>query len=363
MLAEPTVLVVGAGAGEALGMPVGSDLIRVIAQKLDISFADYGETPSGDPELREFLRRLSNEDDSLSAWVSASKAVASGVRYAKSIDEFLHIHEDDERLKVCAKLAIAQTILERERRSGLFIENAVQREWRDEDAVIRSWLAALVRLLGEGELTSSSRADFFKNLTIINFNYDRCIEHFLYNALQDLFRIGDTEAAVLMQTLPVYHPYGLVGALDWQGGKRTIPFGADRRDLLSLSREILTFHEQIEEGESLSAMREAMAAARRIVFLGFHFHEQNMRLLQTGPREDKDPADIYATFIHRSQADAEVVRDRLFGVLGPRGGMRITKLEHTSNCERLLPDYQSALSAPRSNRQHPWHVAYGPDNY
>jgi hypothetical protein len=84
-----------------------------------------------------------------------------------------------------------------------------------------------------------------------------------------------------------------------------------------LSDKIITFHEQIEDASGeLPSMREALTQARRVVFLVFHFHEPNVRLLETGEAEEKDPIDVYATFKGRSQADAEVVGKRLEWHLG-----------------------------------------------
>lgn len=195
MLAEPTVFVTGtgAGAGHDLGMPVGSTLS----------------------------------------------------------DIFLHTHRDDERVRLCSKLAIAQTIIEHERGCALFTKNEVDRAWRDERAAMSSWLVDLVYVLQEAIVASENKSDVFKNLVIINFNYDRCVEHFLYHALRDAFQLSAVDAAELMKGLRIFHPYGVVGHLPWQGG-RIVEFGADYHDLLGLSEGILTFNEQIEDDESLS---------------------------------------------------------------------------------------------------------------
>jgi hypothetical protein len=133
---------------------------------------------------------------------------------------------------------------------------------------------------------------------------------------------------------------------------------------LGLSDKIITFHEQIEDASGeLPRMREALTQARRVMFLGFHFHEPNVRLLETGETEDKDPIDVYATFKSRSQADAEVVGDRLRKAFRGRGGVRILKLEIGSDCERLLRDYHSVLQAPRTEGLGPqWKIYTGPDN-
>jgi hypothetical protein len=41
--------------------------------------------------------------------------------------------------------------------------------------------------------------DIFKHLTIVNFNYDRCIEHFLFHAIQAWSLKGEREIAELMK--------------------------------------------------------------------------------------------------------------------------------------------------------------------
>jgi hypothetical protein len=368
MLAEPTVFVVGAGAGSRIGMPLGWQLSDRIAQKLDITTNDYSSDPSaltGDAEIAQILRRLAAEqEESSTSWFPAARAVSKGIHYTKSVDAFLNTHRDDERVKRCAKLAIVQSILAHEKSCALVVQNEVDREWLSATRVFESWLVDFLDVLQAGVIASENPYDVFKNLTIINFNYDRCIEQFLFFALRDLFCIDSSEAAELMRTLRIYHPYGVVGSLEWQPGNPSIRFGASYSDLLGLSDKIITFHEQIEDASSeLLIMREAITQARRIVFLGFHFHDPNVRLLEPVETEDKDPIDVYATFKSRSQADAEVVGNRLRKAFRGRGGVRILKLETGSDCESLLRDYHSVLQAPRTEGQGPeWQIYTGPDN-
>jgi hypothetical protein len=99
-------------------------------------------------------------------------------------------------------------------RSVLVVQNEVDREWLDANSVLESWLVEFFDVLQAEVIASENRKDVFKNLTIINFNYDRRIEQFLLYALRDLFRIDSREAAELMRTLRIYHPYGVVGSLD-----------------------------------------------------------------------------------------------------------------------------------------------------
>lgn len=51
---------------------------------------------------------------------------------------------------------------------------------------------------------------------------------------------------------------------------------------LELSKNIKTFHEQTTSPEALYSMRQAIAEAELIAFLGFAYHDINMKLLYTG---------------------------------------------------------------------------------
>ncbi len=57
----------------------------------------------------------------------------------------------------------------------------------------------------------------FKSISLIIFNYDRCVEYFLYFALQDCCRITSEESAQLVNEISIYHSYGDVGELYWIG--------------------------------------------------------------------------------------------------------------------------------------------------
>jgi hypothetical protein len=104
--------------------------------------------------------------------------VASGIVYSRSIDSYLHGHKDNKPLQVCGKLAIAQTILEYEKKSALAVQKGHQ--FRGAGKVNGSWLNAFMFALQERIVVNENLGDIFKHLTIVNFNYDRCMEHFSY---------------------------------------------------------------------------------------------------------------------------------------------------------------------------------------
>ena len=122
MFSIPTVFIIGAGAGKEVGMPVGSELSAEIAKKLDIKHKDGGrELMSGDYEISVALRRITKaKGENYNDWRAAGTMVAAGIRYTRSIDAYLNSHKDNEKIKVCGKLAIAQTILAYERSCALY---------------------------------------------------------------------------------------------------------------------------------------------------------------------------------------------------------------------------------------------------
>ncbi len=343
MLPRKTLFVIGAGAGADIGMPLGDALSAEIARKTDIQF-ELGERGqiSGDPSLMNTLRQIAKDrGENVNVLRAAGCLIKEGVSYSRSIDSFLNTHKDNENLKLCAKLALVQTILEHEKNSSLYVdETKSSRQFRGDLQVRRSWFSDFMYLLQEGVVASENREDVFKNLTIINFNYDRCIEQFLFHALLSTFLINAEIAKQLMGTLKIFHPYGVVGHFPWSQGKRQVGFGVtDYGDIAGLSQEIRTFNERIEEGGDLKSMREEVAAANRIVFLGFHFHPQNMELLKAAAPARGGIVDSYATAKDRSEADKTLLDNKIRTMLQDRGGSWNVHVERDCDCKKLFKDY------------------------
>jgi hypothetical protein len=81
--------------------------------------------------------------------------------------------------------------------------------------------------------------------------------------------------------------------------------------LVDVSTKIRTFSESVDptSGE-ISALRAALQASPRIVYLGFAFHEMNMNLLYP-PNESANVSGsrrIYATALEVSESDVGVIR-------------------------------------------------------
>ena len=91
--------------------------------------------------------------------------------------------------------------------------------------------------------------DVFHGLTLISFNYDRCLEHFLFNALQRLYDVDAKKAADICNNAQIFHPYGAVGALPYQNKNNSVCFGGDQtgNTYVALASQIRTYTEEIYE--------------------------------------------------------------------------------------------------------------------
>jgi hypothetical protein len=122
MLKEPTVFVIGAGAGVDIGMPTGAKLIEELMSKLNFNF-HYGELRHGNAQIADGLRIAAGRKNiQMNDMVRAGRAIVQGVSYARSIDSYIHTHRHDEAIKVCGKIGIVQTIVAYERSSDLFVD-------------------------------------------------------------------------------------------------------------------------------------------------------------------------------------------------------------------------------------------------
>ena len=288
-MAKKIVFVVGAGASTEANLPDGKKLIseipkllgarkdddRIIEDRMDVSIKNalkkYSEVKNKISTLSLFMKEIGNLTDAL--------------KYAISIDNLIDTHQDNSKLVLCGKLAIIQAILKAEKGSHLYVDqtiiNPINPCFNKPLALDKTWYIPFLKLITEG-CTKAEIKERFKCITLIIFNYDRCIEHFLYHALQKYYIISGAEAAELITYLNIYHPYGTVGTLPWSHGKHSINFGADIHEnkLMELVREIKTFTEETGQNSSdILGIRNHMYTASEVVFLGFAFHKQNMQLI------------------------------------------------------------------------------------
>jgi hypothetical protein len=199
---------------------------------------------------------------------------------AISIDNFLHTHSQDETAIILGKLAITASILDAERSSDIFCQPHERVDFlelqQSLDAAKRepSWHNAFFRMLTEN-VKLDALDEIFQNISIITFNYDRCIEHYLAFAFAQYMRMDIATARELCSKLEITHPYGQVGDLN-----RTV-FGADPTTdyLAQISSGIRTFTEQVHEQETVARMHQRLIEAEIVVALGFSYGDMNLELM------------------------------------------------------------------------------------
>ena len=181
--------------------------------------------------------------------------------------------------------------------------------FRDEFKLHQTWFASLSRGLNDG-IRRDEVTRLFEKVSFIVFNYDRCVEHFLQNTIRKHYGLSDAEVQSVLQTLIILHPYGTIAALPWQDGQG-LPFGfpTNRPNLLMMVRQIKTFTERIDDSANLAAIKKEFAEATTLVFLGFSYHELNMRILDPG--RECATRNVFGTAFGVSEHDVEDIKNEI----------------------------------------------------
>jgi hypothetical protein len=232
---------------------------------------------------------------------------------AVSIDTFLEVHEGDHEIEFCGKLGIAYSILKAERSSYLRAGGADDHAppLFASEAVLKSWISVFVRMVQVG-ISKRNIERALENVTFVIFNYDRCVEHYLFHWFQLFYRVDAARAAEILSAARFFHPYGVAGKLPWQNyAGSPVPFGAElgSSSLLSVSAGIRTYSEQVADQTTQEAIHASIVNTDRLVFLGFGFGEQNMKFL-TLPRQAKIRR-VFGTAYNVSKSNQEEFEMRI----------------------------------------------------
>ncbi|WP_296203141.1 SIR2 family protein [uncultured Hyphomicrobium sp.] len=316
MFLDKTVIVVGAGASFEAGLPLGQELRGLIAKLTNFLF-QYGSFKGGDYDFWQQLIRSPQFSGDANRAATACAKIARGISYVSSIDSFLEVHRGDADIQHCAKAAIAKLVLDGERRSKLFIRTNNIYNSLDPAALRDTWYLELAHAVFEG-VDASNASSAFAPFTVVSFNYDRCLEWFLFNALQGLYSLDKQDAAAALSNLRVLHPYGDVGETSWLGRAGNV-FGEENSGSISRAHgRILTFTEKAVAPEVIDRVRDAISQASTVVFLGFSFHPQNMELLAPeGTIVKKQTRRVFGTSLGMSEQDRATVQNELTRRLKP----------------------------------------------
>ncbi len=329
-----TVFVIGSGASNEARLPTGFELKSKISQLLDIRFEHGMRLESGDYLIVGALRLLIQQPDGrngdINPYLSESWHIRDALPQAISIDNFIDAHRDNDKIAICGKLAIVRSILEAEKTSLLYFERSQRDSTLNFGSLGKTWYIPFFQLLTEN-CGKNDLIERFKSITLIIFNYDRCIEHFLYFALQNYYKISGEEAAELVKTINIYHPYGEVGSLPWIDRNEAMEFGAvpNSKQLLDLSHKIKTFTEGIDpESSDILEIRRHTASANKLVFMGFAFHKLNMQLISPDKLKNLERLNVkcFATTYGISDSDKEVIDEQISGLYGKKIIVRMANL-------------------------------------
>ena len=354
MFEKRTVVIVGAGASAECDLPTGKKLKWEIAQLLDIKFPDGCRQSTGDRAICLALRMLASQTNphapDINPYLHEAWHIHDAMPQALSIDNFIDAHQGNEKLELCGKLAIVRAILDAEKKSRLYFNQLESQQAPDFSSVEDTWFAAFFRLL-----TENCRVEHIEErlstLSLVVFNYDRCIEHFIYHSLKNYYRIPSEQAAQFMSRLVIFHPYGTVGALPWQGQPVSIEFGADPKpeQLVTLSGQIQTFTEGTDPLKShVGEIRTKLLQARIVLFLGFAYHRQNLEFLRPDKQEHEHKYFVkyFGTAQGISDSDCAQIVDELSALAGAQSGKIVLRNDLT--CSKLFAEYWRSLSLSRT---------------
>lgn len=336
-----TIYVIGAGASSEAQLPTGNLLKKEISEILNIKFNSFGrEMRSGDYIVFDALRKYAKDTGGdINSYLHRCWEISAGLSTAISIDNYLDNRRGNDEIALCGKLGIVRAILKSERNSLLYDKpSSMQMNFSH---VENTWYESFFQLLTE----NCNKKDLeirFKKITLIVFNYDRCVERYIYFALMNTYSIKPEEASELMGFITIYHPYGKISG---SSQDQDIEFGGEPspNQLLSLAASIKTFTESTDPRQSdIQELRFKMSQTERLVFLGFAFHKNNVELIKPlSTQESKDVrVECFATGYKVSSSDCKVITKHLTDIFDRDINVNI----YDGKCSSLFDEYRRSLS-------------------
>lgn len=343
-----TVFVIGAGASKEAGLPTGDDLKKKIAHLLDIRFDMFGHRQeSGDTTIKDALQLIVQHDHmhpgKINTYLHEAWHIRDALPQALSIDNFIDSQSGNEKLSICGKLAIIRSILEAEKDSKLYCIKDERNKY-DFTNLEKTWYECFFQILCEN-CSIKSLEKRLSEIALIIFNYDRCVEHFIYHALQNYYKISETQATELVRKIKIYHPYGISGSLPWLNTSQTsMDYGGEPnpQELIDLSQKIKTFTEGTDPNSSdIDEIKNHMIRADKIIFIGFAFHKLNMQLLRPRSFPSDKNIRIFASAFGISESDINTIKDQIYESYLP------TKVDVNivnKNCYNMFKEYWKSIS-------------------
>lgn len=287
MFRSNTTFVIGAGASAEFNLPVGAQLAENIRKNATLR-NEGSLTYLVDANLRYAIQRswpeLNRNDVSV-----AMRRIWEAIDTSVSIDAFIHRNSRDENVVLMGKALIAWNIAQAEAQSLMRpITWNGKHEAMDRTLISNTWIGKFMRILFDGV---SNPEDIVRQVNIICFNYDRCIEYYLRETISVAYKITKAAAWDIVNRMTIIHPYGSIGGIpldDMDNTANFLPFAMkvdDRFPLRAVAERIITYTEQLHDRDLIAGIHSAVMDAQNLVFLGFGFNNQNMDLLRVRTNE------------------------------------------------------------------------------
>ena len=255
MITRPTVLILGAGASKAFGLPLGVELRNYIIEGLTPK--DRGAAPG---ELAKILQTLEFDDTLIKGFRKEFND-----SNLDSIDDFLRQKREYGHV---ARVSIAWCISKHENAQRLDSNHSGK------------WYHFLWQRLAQANRL------FDNSLCILTYNYDRAFEEFLFRSYQNSSPSTHTgqDIANEVMALPIIHLHGSLGPLPWQNADINFPFGHQPSGVLEYKvmadNYVRLAHDRPSDlATSVVDAKLYLERAATIGFLGFAYHETHLPLL------------------------------------------------------------------------------------
>jgi hypothetical protein len=341
-----TVFVLGAGASAEVGLPVGNALLNEICKLIDIKF-DFGSQKSGDHLITSALKLILKEGREVSKineHIHAAWQIIRSAQQGISIDHIVDALEDT-RVELVAKLGIVRAIQLAESSSEYFMRPSDHRHELNLLKFKNTWYDDLTKAICEKRKKSELQS-VFENISIVSFNYDRCMERYLPVSIGNYYGIPTPEIQQLMPSLEIVRPYGIAGRLEWMSPTKErhgCEMGLEVARLANASEMIRTFTQGVADEAISQRVQTCISEAERVIFLGFAFHPQNMSILEAKVDQNTE---ILATAYLASDNDRRVIQDSILKTFGYRGDKPSSIIIAAETCSSLFRSYWRTITAP-----------------
>jgi hypothetical protein len=294
------VIVVGAGASAEFDLPTGVQLAGRLRMALNFNQDNFGSIvgSAGDRNLASAISKFCQDSGrDRNVLFQAARQISANMPLAPSIDNYLDTHSHNSDLVVVGKMAIANEIMNAERRSLLMVQEGNIFNQINFERLRETWISVFFRII-VAKRKFENFLDALANITFISFNYDRCIKHFLVSAAASYFDLREKDIVKVLGAINVIHPYGSVGSIEVSGGRAT-GFGSsfDASEIISSSDKIRTFTEGVIDTQLSHSIKSSFEGADLVMFLGFAFLDINMQVLTP---KDGGAKRVLATAMGRS---------------------------------------------------------------